>query len=196
MRMLRCLAMVAAMVVFGSSVADSAVAAEKEVVAAVERISEMLGKEKVSEGEIPKAAAERSTKFELFELMEVFGRRRPNGTGGLGIGKTPGVIKPDFIERKLLLVARSVGQAELKEYRSDLVQMATRIAAVGAMTEHLAPAEAKRKNPKDWEALSRGMFKLGSQLSKSLKANDIAAIKKATTELNKNCMKCHQLFRD
>lgn len=134
-------------------------------------------------------------KAELGEVMHAF---KPRDKGGLGLGPTPGAIKPDAIELKLI----DLGKMKKGLPKGDVAKQADAIAkaadvakAIAEITDFYADKDGK-KNPKKWKEFTDDMKKGAVELSKAAKKGDGEAIKKAANNLNKSCNDCHADFRD
>jgi cytochrome c556 len=147
--------------------------------------------------DMSKAGAAIAKKYMLDDVMYQFKPRNAKKNPGIGIGETPGVIKPDGIEQKLQNMAKRVSPADVKAAK-DLKRMAEISAAIASIAVNLPPPVMGAKNPAAWKKHSKEMFVAAKALSKVLdspkpKADDI---KKAVINLNATCTDCHSIFRD
>jgi hypothetical protein len=134
----------------------------------------------------------------LRPLMRLFKERTKEG-GGLGVGKKPGSIQPDGIERKIrALAAAAPTGGELDEQRDALVRMAQVTAAVAAVTRHKCEVRHKTGylDPKDWERWSEGVQQSSSDLGEAVVARDGSKVQAAAANLYANCTSCHRIFRE
>src|SRR5438309_84768 len=73
---------------------------------------------------------------DLKDVMDLFKLRRPGEkVSGLGVGKTPGVIKPDGIEAKIMNMRKTpMAPATLEREQADLIRMAEIAAAIASVS--------------------------------------------------------------
>jgi hypothetical protein len=135
---------------------------------------------------------------DLRPLMRLFKERTAQG-GGLGVGKKPGSVQPDGIERKIrALAAAAPGAAELDEQGDALVRMAQLTAAVAAVTRHKCEVRQKTGylDPKDWERWSEGVRQSSGELAEAVGARNGGKVQAAAADLYANCTRCHRIFRE
>jgi cytochrome c' len=144
---------------------------------------------------LSKEGAAIAKKYMLDEVMYQFKPRSAKKNPGIGIGETPGVIKPDGIEQKLQNLAKRVSPADVKAAK-DLKRMAEISAAIASIAVNLPPPASGAKTPTAWKKHSKDMFEASKALIKALDTNKPDVIKKAVLNLNASCNDCHSVFRD
>jgi hypothetical protein len=140
---------------------------------------------------------------DLKDVMDLFKLRRPGEkVSGLGIGKTPGNIKPDGIEAKIKSLADPrrppIAAATLEKEQADLIRMAEIAAAIASVSTHQCTVDKKMgdKDPVEWKKWMEEMHKEAQNLIKGLKDKKPGDIRNASRALNDTCVKCHNTFRD
>ena len=135
---------------------------------------------------------------DLDDIMHMFSPRKPNGTGGEGIGSKPGAIKPDCIEIKIQYLGKRVMANELKNDSAALLRMAYITAAIAEVAQNKCPVEKKtgEKDPVKWKKWSEDMETSALELAKAVQAKDAMAVKKSAFKLDNTCRECHGVFRD
>lgn len=145
---------------------------------------------------LAKAGAPLAKKYQLDDIMHQFKPRGAKKNAGIGVGNTPGAIKPDGIELKLNNMTKRVTITDVKNAK-DLQRMAEISAAIaGIIVNQQPPGMGAGKNPAAWKKHSKDMYARSKDLIKALNGKDTAAIKKAAINLNSTCTECHSKFRD
>ena len=123
------------------------------------------------------------------DLMTAFKDAKKKGLGVAGgdIG----------IEKTLNKVGRDAPTAaNMAKMAAGYEQMGYDIAAVGLITEALAPAgNMVKKTRKDWLAWATGSVEAGLKVAEAAKKSSAADIKSAAAKVNSNCNSCHTTFR-
>jgi len=137
---------------------------------------------------------------DLKDVMDLFKLRRPGEkVSGLGVGKTPGAIKPDGIEAKIMNMRKNpMAPATLEREQADLIRMAEIAAAIASVSTHQCPVDKKMgdKDPAEWKKGMEEMHKEAQNLIKAVKAKKPVDAKDAAKSLYDTCLKCHNTFRD
>ena len=119
---------------------------------------------------------------------------------GWGVGKL-GAIKSDGIELKLheLAKGKKMSKAQLEKEQDALVEMANRIAAVGAVSLASPPKKGTPgkkgvpgKGPMEWKMWSEEMVESSREFAKAVKSNDPEVVRKAAAKLDGTCSDCHR----
>jgi hypothetical protein len=163
----------------------------------VRKIADALEKGDTSAAKT-QAKAVASKVDDLDDIMHMFSPRKPDGTGGEGIGAKPGAIKPDCIEVKIQYLGKRVLASELKNDTVALQRMAYISAAIAEIAQNKCPIEKKmgEKDPAKWKKWTDEMRESALELAKAIKAADAAAVKKTAFKLDNTCRECHGVFRD
>ena len=163
----------------------------------VRKIADALAKEDTA-GAKAQAKALAAKVDDLDDIMHMFSPRKPDGTGGEGIGSKPAAIKPDCIEVKIQYLGKRVLPTELKNDNAAFQRMAYITAAIAEIAQNKCPVEKKmgEKDPAKWKKWSEDMRESALDLAKAVKANDAASVKKTAFKLDNTCRECHGVFRD
>jgi hypothetical protein len=163
----------------------------------VRKIADALEKDDAM-GAKTQAKALASKVDDLDDIMHMFSPRKPDGSGGEGIGAKPGAIKPDCIEVKIQYLGKRVVAAELKNEKAAFQRMAYITAAIAEIVLNKCPVEKKmgEKDPAKWKKWTEDMRDSALELAKAVKADDAAAVKKTAFKLDNTCRECHGVFRD
>ncbi len=132
------------------------------------------------------------------DIMPVFALRTPRNKRAVGVGTTPGAIKPDGIEKKLeALAARELPAGELAGQAEAIERAAYVAAAVGEIVHDKCPVETKQgnKDPKEWRTWCEDMVKGSQELAAAAKSRDAGRVKKAAERLDGTCKACHTPFK-
>lgn len=149
---------------------------------------------------LTKEGAAVAKKYDLDKIMYQFKLRKAPKNPGLGIGATPGVIKPDGIEAKLNNMAKSgvkITKTDLDNAEA-LTRMAQITAGVAAIVANV-PNDKAKKTPAEtqkWKDYAKEMHDASLDLIKGLKSKDAKQIKAASLTLQGSCTKCHADFRE
>ena len=128
---------------------------------------------------------------ELADLMHLFKLRTKQG---LGVGEKAGP-KNDGIEAKLREIGRDAPTGIAKD-AAGLEQMGYDTAAIGLITEVMAPAKDQgKKLRKDWIEWSKDMQESSLALAKAAKAQGAQDVKAAAVKVNNSCNACHSVYR-
>jgi hypothetical protein len=178
----------------GRSVADEKQA--KEVRKTIEEMADAFAKGDTKT--VEKLVGKLKNNDTLLDAMSLFKPREADGSGGLGLGKTPGAIMPDCIDRYLINNLRKpLNDKVLAKDAADIERAAYICAAVSELTQYRCPIDKKKgeMDPKDWDKWSKGMKQEALNLAKAAKDKDAMAVKKAMSNLYSNCSGCHGVFR-
>jgi hypothetical protein len=131
-------------------------------------------------------------KYDTDQLMYLLKPRNAKKNPGLGIGKTPGAIKPDGIEQKIQTLDKRVTAADVKHAR-DLERIAEITAAVASVIVHQTPEGlvAGEVKARLWQEWSEEMYKASIAFRDAARTKKAAKIKAAARRLNESCMNCH-----
>jgi hypothetical protein len=161
---------------------------------AVNGIADMLAKG--DKAGAKKAAVELSKKkdFDLDDVMHGF---KPRNKKGIGVGVKAGEAMPDGIEAKIESLARDgITPPLIKKESEALTRAGFVIGAVGQIAIAATPAKDEgTKLKKDWVQWAEGMVKASDEFSVAAKSMSAAELKKAATNIKKNCDSCHMVFK-
>ena len=166
-------------------VVSSAMASENDE---IKKIADLVKK-----GDMPGAkklaVAYAKAHSDVDELMTAF---KPAKKGGIGVtGSEKG------IENVLTQVGRDAPTAANLTKMSDAyAEMGYNIAAVGLITEALAPEKNSGKKTRDsWIEWSKGTIDAGLKLADAAKSKSSADVKTHASKVNTSCNSCHTTFR-
>lgn len=132
---------------------------------------------------------------EVEHFMELLrGRKRR----GFGVGKVPGAIKPDDMEKMIQMLAKKdLPKEQIKRNANALTEMAYRTAAVAKIVEAMPPRRNRGKRTKArWGNYADSMYEGSIDLAKAVAAGSSGDLKKAAIRINGNCNSCHKIFRE
>lgn len=189
---------------------EAAFFADEDVVKIVNQFADKLESGKLTEAQIDAEAAKlaksKAIDGEVYVLMELLEKRKPNDKGGVGIGPKAGAIQPDGLEALLINMKRRIPPvARAGANQKHVIRGLYQLAAVNAIAAHLPVKKAKSGDKlKQWQGYSKDTVKQTITLAKSLKElNDpnkataaMASAKKAGAAINASCISCHNAFRD
>jgi cytochrome c556 len=135
---------------------------------------------------------------DLDDIMPLFALRTARNKKALGLGDTPGAIKPDGIEKKLETLGKSQLSAGEVANEAPAIERAAYVAAAIAMVIHdKCPVDSKQgnKDPADWKKWSDDMEKQAMALAAAAKAKNAATIQKVAGHLDEVCKSCHVPFK-
>lgn len=135
---------------------------------------------------------------DLDDIMPLFALRTERNKKALGMGASPGAIKPDGIEKKIEVLARKpLSPSELTAEAPAIEQAAYVAAAIALVIHDKCPVQAKEgnKDPNDWKRWSDDMDNFSMKLAAAAKARDPAGIQKAADQLDGTCKSCHAPFK-
>jgi hypothetical protein len=150
---------------------------------------------KLAEGKGGVTAADIAKRAEqLEEVMDVF---KPRDKGGAGLGPTPGAIRPDGIELKLIDLGkkREMSKADVDKQADALARAGEITRAVADITVYFTEKDGK-KNSAKWKQYTEDMKKGAEQFTAAAKQKDAKGIKAGANALNASCNNCHADFRD
>lgn len=156
---------------------------------AVAKVADLLAKN--DDAGAKSAAAEARKNFDLDDIMSVFKARTKKG---VGVGPTPGAIKPDHIEA----LFQNMEKRPPPQKDAPAVERSAYLsAAVALIVVEKCPVAKKEKDkdPKDWKQWSEDMRTSSLELAKALKDYKAADIKTAVKKVNESCINCHGPFR-
>jgi len=150
----------------------------------VKKIAEMIKKGDTA-GAKKAAEAYAKKNSDVDELMTAF---KPAKKGGM---MDPG------IEQTLIKVNRDAPTAAaMGKSAGDFADMGYYTAAVGMITEALAPAKDQgKKTRKDWIEWAKTTQDGGMKLAEAGKSKSAAGVKDAASKINNSCNSCHTVFR-
>jgi hypothetical protein len=135
-----------------------------------------------------------------YELEDVMALMRLRAKKGLGLGPTPGAIKPDGIEAMIINLGgrRTPKPKDLAAQGKALEQAAYVTAAIAEVARDKCPVDKKQgdKDPQSWRTWSEEMYTSALELAQAAQAQNPMAVKAAATKLNASCNSCHTAFRD
>ncbi len=140
-------------------------------------------------------AAEIAKKSELETVMDLLKLRSKKG---LGIGSTPGSLKPDGIEAQIInLSKRAMKPNDLGARAKDLAQAARITAAIALVAQRSCPVASKEgdKDPKQWAGWCRDMYEEALRLAAAAEANNPRDVKTVASKLDSSCNACHAVFK-
>jgi hypothetical protein len=166
------------------------------------KIIDMIGKG-AKEADIRKAADELTKKHDLEFVMGA--GFKPREKGGLGVGATPGAIKPDAVELKLIDIGATkpkktepkITEKDIAAEKNDWIKMAqvsqtlAEIAPSYAAMDKRTPAEQKK-----WNRYCEDMKKGSIDLVGAINTGEPKKVQQAADKLNASCNDCHKDFRD
>jgi hypothetical protein len=162
----------------------------KTVVSAVLKQADQVGKKDWAA--LYKDGEGIAQKYDSDTLMYLFRPRNARKTPGLGVGKTPGAIKPDSIEQKIWNLNKRVTAADVKQAR-DLERMAEITAAIASVIVHQTPPGlvAGEVKAQWWREWSEEMYKASIAFRDAARTKQADKLKAAARRLNESCMNCH-----
>ncbi len=174
-------AAVALVLVVGSAMAGGDAAEIKKIADLVKK-GDMPGAKKL-------AAAYAKAHSDVDELMTAFKTAKK---GGIGVAGTD-----QGIENVLTKIGRDAPTAANLTKMSDAyAEMGYNIAAVGLITEALAPEKnAGKKTREAWMEWSKGTVDAGLKLVDAAKSKSAADVKTHASKINTSCNSCHTTFR-
>jgi soluble cytochrome b562 len=164
---------------------------------AVQKVAEAV--EKGDADQVKKLAAEIGKDYELQEVMYLMKNRDSKGKakGYFGVGKEPGVIKPDGIEAKITNLSKPKPQNQIAKEADALAEMGYRIAAISEIAKAKPSEKANNaKKKKEWEEFADAMRKSADELAEAAKAKNAKALVNAAKKAQSSCNNCHGSFRD
>jgi hypothetical protein len=158
-------------------------------------VIKLAGLVEKKDAEAAKLADALGKKVETEDLMDLFAVRKAKSPG-LGVGKTPGAITPDGIEKKLGdLAKKPLTEADLATQADALKDMGYQTAAIGAVNHASPVPEKKKARQADWVAWSKELEDTGVSLAEAAAKKDGAGVQKAAVKVNAACAKCHEVFK-
>jgi hypothetical protein len=166
--------------------------ADEATNSAVNKVADLL--EKGNKDSAVKAANDVASKYEVEDIMNVFGLRKKKG---IGIGPKANEITPDGIEKKMeLLASKGITAADLQKEGPALARAGLVITAVGNVILAKAPAKDVGKQKKsDWVKWSQELMKSSEELTAAAKASNVGEFKKAAVKVQQTCDSCHAVFK-
>jgi hypothetical protein len=150
-----------------------------------------------------KAAAKKQAKElakaveDIEEVMGIMSLRKKDGKGGAGIGKEPGAVTPDGIEKMIMsLGQKGIEPEQLGKHAKALERMAYTAAAV--MEVALAKEPEKdmgTKTIKLWRTAATSAHATALELARAAQQKDAAALKQVASRLDRSCNDCHMEFK-
>lgn len=188
-------------------------AVEPVIAKAVNALTEKIGSEKLSSADIHTEARKLMKENDLLEVeaflfMELLSRRRANKGFGLGLGSTPGMIKPDGIELMVIKMTRQFPRQAKGKDHPHFIRAFHQMTAVMALTAHsrMSLNHPTRKQREQWKGLAKASsvnsLKLASVLKdlndpkqkSSIRVNTVRA-HEAAAEVMSSCRNCHRIYR-
>jgi hypothetical protein len=151
--------------------------------------------EKQDSSSAKKMAGDIAKGNELEVIMHLFALRTKKG---LGVGRQPGAVTPDGIERKIIeLAKKQLPDKQLAEESPALTEMSYTTAAMALIAHAKAPAKDDgKKKVRDWLAWSEELREASLQMASAAKDKKAAELHKAATKVDGACNKCHDVFKD
>jgi hypothetical protein len=175
---------------------------EPDYPATVQKIADMLAKDQTENARKVVAALPKGDDFDLGEVMQTMELRtsKDGKKGkGLGVGVTPGAIRPDGIEAKIEKLAKKLlAKGDLTKEAPAIERAANIAAACGTIAKDRPPDKDNDNNPtdvKEWKNWSEQMVKLSRDLAKATKSKDPAKVQTAADKLSDSCIKCHTKYK-
>lgn len=166
-------------------VAGPALAA-KELRARLETLADLVARDERVEARDLAGEIAKSCQYE--HLMPLFLPRGKGDEGkgqGLGIGSTPGAIRPDGIEQMLLRLEQEAPAVDL----AALMPMTHQLVAIALVMDAIGPVPAwertQRKHFADFQSAAR-------RLASAVDQNDRVKVTAAAQRVNQACYSCHQ----
>jgi hypothetical protein len=133
---------------------------------------------------------------EVHDLASLFRLRTKKG---VGIGLTPGLLKPDGIEQFICQLDsdKSIDAKLLQKHADDVARAFYLTAAIGEAHRSHCPVKAKngKKDPKDWDRWCLQLRDSAYELAKVVR-EDPTQVKTVVKKVNNACVSCHDVFRD
>ena len=166
----------------------------KKVQPTMDKMADLFRQGKTKEAvELAKQVAKKIEYLE--DVMHAFSLRKPDGKGGVGIGK-PGEIRPDGIEIQLGLMGRDAPSKRiLTKHKDDLLKAAWLSRAIAEVTIYAVPSDLSKAEKKMWSAFTKQMQSASEGFAKSLQTVSPADVQKAARTLKNSCDACHAEFR-
>jgi hypothetical protein len=146
--------------------------------------------------EAKKAAEAFGKGKEVHDLASLFRLRTKKG---VGIGLTPGLLKPDGIEQFIgqLDSDKSIDAKLLQKHADDVARAFYLTAAIGEAHRSHCPVKQKqgKKDPKDWDRWCLQLRDSAYELAKVVHENP-TQVKAVAKRVNNACFSCHDVFRD
>ncbi len=166
---------------------------EPDVKGAVEKIASSL--EHNDAAAASKTAAALPSDLDPGDVMGLMDKRHANGKGGLGIGGKPNTGIEKMVQD---FTKTAPAKSMLTRDQAALKKAAYIIAASAEAVHDHCPVKAPegKKNPADWKKWSGEMKQQGLDLAKAIDTSNPSEVKKAASNLNDTCVKCHEVFKD
>ncbi len=161
-----------------------------------EEILKLADAEQEKGGNLSQQADAIGKKAELEDIMSVFRLRTKKG---LGVGATPGAVKPDGIEAQVMsLGKRPLPASQLSATSHDLARAAYVVAAVADIIRNKCPVDKKQgeKDPASWQMWTQDMHQAALDMAAAAQAKQPKQLQMAANKLNSTCNNCHGVFRD
>ena len=154
-----------------------------------------------------KARARAKEVRKLHPLDAVMWQLKLRDKGGLGVGATPGLLVPDGIEAKLIVLGglrRPLTANQLKAEQADLQRMGEITRAVAVIARCYRPEVSGRGwvglwsliCAVVWDVLSEDAEKNAQDFLDAVKSGDPKATQRASYYLSNSCTNCHSWCRD
>jgi hypothetical protein len=173
---------------------------EPDIPATVQKMADAIAKGDMAAAR--KTAAKLPKDLDLGDVMDTMAlRTHKDGKKGkgLGVGATPGTIRPDGIEAMIDKLSKSpLSKADLNKDAKALERALDVASAVGTVAKDHPPEKDNNNNPtdeKEWKAWADQMVKLSRDLAKAVKSKDPAKVQTAADKLNDSCTQCHTKYK-
>ena len=167
---------------------------EKDLAGSIKQIAALIEK-----GDNAAAAKHAKALAKDTDLEDVMFSFKPRKKKGIGVGKTPGAIKPDGIEQQFMELSKDelLPQASLDKEAAALEQMGYVTAAVAEFAIAKPPEkDLGQKTAKAWGGYAKEMREAAQGFAVAAKSKSPASVHKAAERVNNACNSCHMVFRD
>ena len=182
-----------ALVAYGTVQRIRAADDDEDIKGAIEKMAKNL---ETNNAAAAKAIADKMpSDLDPGDVMSLLDKRHANGKGGLGIGG-----KPDTGIEKMVqeFTKKAPSQSKLNRDYAALRKAAYIIVASAEAIHNRSPVKATdgKKNPTDWKKWSADMQRQGRDFAKAIESKNPQKVKRAASNLNDTCVKCHEVFKD
>jgi cytochrome c556 len=166
---------------------------DQDITAAIQKMAQNL--ESHNDNAASAIAKKMPSDLDPGDVMSLLDKRHANGKGGLGIDKKPNTGIETMVQK---FAKQAPTQSKLNRDYAALRHAAYIIVASAKAIHNHCPVKAVdgKKNPKDWLNWSTAMDKQGSDFAKAIESKNPQKVKRAASNLNDTCTKCHEVFKD
>jgi soluble cytochrome b562 len=175
---------------------------EPDIPGTIQKMADAIAKADTAAAQKAAAKLPKGDDLDLGDVMQTMDlRTHKDGKKGkgLGVGPTPGAIRPDGIEAKIdRLANHAPSKGDLNKEAKAIERAADIAAACGTVAKDHPPAKDNDGNPtdaKEWKAWAEQMVKLSRDLAKAARAKDPAQVQAAAGKLNDSCVQCHTKYK-